>query len=65
MVKVYLSRKGIPFDEYNISHDRDALQRLVGLGFRTTPVTFIGDETIVGYTPAKLDSALAASGIAG
>ena len=26
MVKVYLSRKGIPFTEYNVSTDQDALK---------------------------------------
>ena len=62
MVKVYLSRKGVPFTEYNVSTDGDALKRLVGMGFRTTPVTVIGDERIVGYIPAKLDAALALAG---
>jgi len=58
MVKVYLSRKGVPFTEYNVSTNGDALKRLVGMGFRTTPVTVIGDERIVGYNPAKLEAAL-------
>ena len=58
MVKVYLSRKGIQFTEHNVSLDRDSLARLVDMGFRTTPVTVIGDEKVVGYSPSKLDSAL-------
>ena len=58
MVKVYLSRRGIPFAEHNVSRDPDSLRRLVGMGFRTTPVTVIGGETVVGYSPTKLDSAL-------
>ena len=65
MVKVYLSRQGIEFTEHNISRDREGLKSLVGMGYRTTPVTVIGDETVVGYSPAKLDAALAASGITG
>ena len=64
MVKVYLSRKGITFSEYNVSTDRDALGRLIGMGFRTTPVTVIGEEKIVGYSPAKIDEALEAAGVA-
>ena len=62
MVKVYLSRKGIAFTERNISEDRDALKSLLGMGFRTTPLTVIGDERIVGYSTAKIDAALAAAG---
>ena len=65
MVKVYLSRKGIAFSEYNVSTDRDALGRLISMGFRTTPVTVIGEEIIVGYSPAKIDDALEAAGVAG
>ena len=63
MVKVYLSRKDIAFTEHNISEDRDALKNLVGMGFRTTPLTVIGEEKVVGYSPAKLDAALEAAGI--
>ena len=62
MVKVYLSRKGVPFTEYNVSTDPDALRRLVGMGYRTTPVTLIGEEKLVGYSPSSIDSALAAAG---
>ena len=62
MVKVYLSRKGVPFTEYNVSTDGEARKRLVGMGFRTTPVTVIGEEKIVGYNPAKLDAALQLAG---
>ena len=63
MVKVYLSRKGIEFTEHNISQDRDALKSLLEMGFRTTPVTVIGEEHIVGYSTAKLDSALITAGL--
>ena len=42
MVKVYLSRKGVPFTEHNISKSVDSLKSLVSMGYRTTPVTVIG-----------------------
>lgn len=64
MVKVYLSRKGVEFDDFNVSTDRGALKNLIGMGFRTTPVTVIGDSKVVGYSPAKLDEALQAAGMA-
>ena len=64
MVKVYLSRKGVDFTEYNVSLDTEAVKRLIGMGYRTTPVTVIGDEKVVGYSPPKLDAALQALGTA-
>jgi glutaredoxin-like protein NrdH len=58
MVKVYLSRKGVPFTEHNVSKDVGSLKDLVEMGLRTTPVTVIGDEKVVGYSPSKLAEAL-------
>ncbi len=65
MVKVYLSRKGIPFTERNVSTDQDSLMALVQMGFRSTPVTIIGEQQLIGYSPAKIESALQAAGISG
>ena len=62
MVKVYLSRKNIPFTERNVSLESDARETLLELGYRTTPLTLIGDEKVVGYNPAKLEAARAAAG---
>ena len=62
MVKVYLSRQDIPFTERNVSLDRESLKALVTMGYRTTPVTIIGDQKVVGYSPSKLGSALQAGG---
>ena len=63
MVKVYLSRNDMDFVEHNVSRDRQALRELVDMGYRTTPVTVIGDERVVGYSPAGLDAALASAGL--
>jgi glutaredoxin len=60
MVKLYLSRKGIPFLEKNISEDSKAMEELLRLGYRATPVTIIGERHIIGYKPNDLDEALAA-----
>ena len=62
MVKVYLSRKGIAFTELNVSLEPDAKKRLLEMGYRTTPVTVIGDQTIVGYKPPQMEAALAQAG---
>ncbi len=60
MVKVYLSRKGVPFAEHNVSLDDDATRYLMAEGYSSTPVTFIGDKRVVGYKPKDIDTALAA-----
>lgn len=63
MVKVYLSRKGVPFSELNVSIDADADAELRTLGRSTTPVTVIGEHQVVGYKPRDLEEALAAEGL--
>ena len=63
MVKVYLSRKGYEFIEHNVSSDTDARDYLLGLGHRSTPVTLIKEQRVVGYSPPKLDAALAQAGL--
>ena len=63
MVKVYLSQKGLEFTERNVSLDEDARNDLLSLGYRSTPVTVIDDEKVVGYSPPKLEEALQAAGI--
>ena len=62
MVKAYLSRKGIAFTERNVSEDDEARDALLGMGLRSTPVTVIGDQNVVGYSPPKLEAALKAAG---
>ncbi len=62
MVKVYLSRKGIAFTERNVSEDDAAREALLAMGLRSTPVTVIGDQNVVGYSPPKLEAALKAAG---
>lgn len=62
MVKVYLSRKGVEFTERNVSLEPDAREALLQMGYRTTPMTVINGEKIVGYNPKKLEQALAGRG---
>ncbi len=58
-VMEFLSQKGIEFTEKNVSNDQDALKELVGMGFRATPVTLINGQKLVGFSPPKLEAALA------
>ncbi len=63
MVKGFLSRKGIAFTERNVSEDDAARDALLARGLRSTPVTIIGDQNVVGYSPLRLEAALKAAGV--
>lgn len=58
-MKEFLSREGVPFDAKNVDEDDQAYAELIAKGYRTIPVTFIGDRTISGYDEAALRAALA------
>jgi len=57
MAKAWLSGRGVPFTEFNVSTDREAGARLQSMGYRSTPVIRIGDEMIVGFSPTKIAAA--------
>ena len=42
----------------NIREDQAAMQELLKLGFRATPVTIIDGEAVVGFDQAKLEKLL-------
>jgi len=58
MTKSWLTKQGHEYTEYNISTNPEYAQDLVRMGFRVTPVTVIGDDMIVGYSPQRLENAL-------
>jgi glutaredoxin len=55
----YLSQKGIPYIEKNVSRDQEAVQELMSMGLRSLPVIVIGEERLSGFNPAAIDAALA------
>jgi hypothetical protein len=57
-VKEFFSHRGVAFGEINIREDEPAMRRLVDWGFRSTPVTVIGEERIAGFDRARLLRAL-------
>jgi glutaredoxin len=59
-VKEFLSRAGVPFTAHNVDEDDRAYDELIARGFRTVPVTLIGDQAVKGYDPDALTAALAA-----
>jgi len=57
--KEYLSQKGIQFTEKNIRDDPAALQELLALGARATPVTVIDGQVVMGFDRTRIDDLLA------
>jgi len=58
-VKEFLSREGVAFTAKNVDEDDRAYDELIARGFRTVPVTIIGERAVKGYDPAALKSAIA------
>jgi glutaredoxin len=61
MVKELLSRAGQSFTVRFIDEDEKAYDDLLALGYRTVPVTVIGDTAIKGFDPEALTKALEAA----
>jgi glutaredoxin-like protein NrdH len=58
-VKELLSHAGVPFTAHNVDEDDRAYDELIARGWRTVPVTIIGDRVLKGFDPAALESAIA------
>ncbi len=58
-VKEYLSRKGIPYTDYDVAADTDKAKEMVQKsGQMGVPVIIIDDEIVVGFNQAQLDKLL-------
>ena len=51
MTKKDLMKKGIPFEEIDITEDHDALSFVLGLGYKQAPVVVIGQTHWSGFRP--------------
>jgi glutaredoxin 3 len=60
-VKEFLSRNGHEFVDRNVDEDPSAYEDLIARGFRTIPVTVIGDTIVKGFDAARLEAALRAA----
>ena len=60
-MKEFLSRNGRPFVARNVDEDDAAYRELTALGYRTVPLTIIGDRAIKGFDEAALRQAIAAA----
>ena len=59
-MKELLSREGVPFTAYNVDEDEHAYDELIARGWRTVPVTVIGERVLKGFNPVELADAIAA-----
>jgi glutaredoxin-like YruB-family protein len=58
--RAWFKERGIPYTEYNIIEDPEALKRMVELsGSRNVPVVQIGERVIVGFDPPEMEACLA------
>ena len=58
--KEYLSRKNIPFNDFDVNKDREKASEMIKKsGQMGVPVIEIGGEIIVGFNQAKIDELLA------
>lgn len=57
-MKEFLSRAAVEFTAKNVDEDLDAYHELVRRGWRTIPVTLVGEHVVHGYDPAALTAAL-------
>lgn len=58
MVKEYLDKKNVSYEEKNITTDMTARQELMDMGHMGVPVTIIDGDEIVGFDTNKIDSLL-------
>lgn len=57
-MKEFLSRAGHTFTVRKVDEDDGAYEALMALGYRTIPVTIIGETIVRGFDPAALTKAI-------
>ena len=57
-MKAWLSRAGVPFTAYNVDENDRAYDELIARGFRTVPLTVIGETIVKGFDEALLRDAV-------
>ncbi len=59
MAKEYLSSKGIPYQDFDVAKDRNALDEMVKTsGQMGVPVILVDSEAVIGFDKAKLNALL-------
>ena len=55
---MFLTQKGVEFEEKNVREDLDAMQEMVRMGSQATPTTVIDGEAIIGFDPKRISEKL-------
>jgi glutaredoxin 3 len=55
-VKQYLADKGVEYDEKDVTKDPEALDELLAMGYRGTPVVKVGDKSTQGFNVDDIDN---------
>ena len=57
--KEYLSKKGVPFTEINVSQDRNKAKEMIQINPKgSVPTMVVNGRVIVGFVPQLIDDAL-------
>jgi len=56
--KAWFLEKGVEFEERNITRKPEYVDVLLNAGARSTPVTFVDDEMVIGFDREKLSNLL-------
>lgn len=59
--KRVLDSKGVSYQEYDISTDPAAREKVVSMGFMSAPVVITDNDSWSGFIPAKLEALATAS----
>jgi glutaredoxin-like YruB-family protein len=59
-LKEYLKKKGVDFEDRDVTTDRQALDEMIKVHkVRVTPLLITGDKRIIGFDPVEIDKLLA------
>ena len=60
MAKEFLSQKGVEYDAYDVTEDRQAVKEMLKIsgGARSVPVISICNEVIIGFDRDRVEQAL-------
>lgn len=62
MVKGFLSLRNVKYIVKNVTTDIEGREKLLALGYDSTPVAVIGNQVLPGFDAKAIDQALAALG---
>jgi len=58
-IKEWLEKNDYDYTEHNVAEDRDKAKEMIEeTGQRGVPQTFVGDKTVIGFQPDKIEKAI-------